>query len=170
MVRKISLSIVLCVLVASIFAEDAGKTSVRPLANVSRLSVVIDYQNAVIKGYSPSDYAEMEKNWEEGKKEIKAKLIQSFNESEINLKKDGSKMRLSPNDEELVLYIQMIDINDRGDTECIVIIQNREGEKISSLGTVKVKGGRFGTHINLMGDAAKNLGLKLAEMICPRLT
>lgn len=170
MVRKISLSIFLCMLAVSIFAEDAKKTSARPLANVSRLSVVIDYHDVVIKGYSSSDYAEMEKNWEEGKKEIKAKLIQAFNESGINLKKDGSKMRLSPNDEELILYIQMIDINDRGDTECVVAIRNREGENISSLGTVKVKGGRFGTHINLMGDAAKNLGLKLAEMICPRLT
>ena len=75
MVRKISLSIVLCMLVASIFAEDAKKTSARPLANVSRLSVVIDYHDAVIKGYSSSDYAEMEKNWEEGKKEIKAKQV-----------------------------------------------------------------------------------------------
>lgn len=59
------------------------------------------------------------------------------------------------------LILKVSEVEKRGDTEAVGPIV--EGKVIATIKDIEAEGGKWGTHINLMGDAAQNMGTALGR-------
>lgn len=149
--------IVLGLVAISSYGQKLDQGSFDSLKEEKTITVEFDYTDAIMKKMTYTDYVAQEANWETGRKEILYKFIIEFNtqtKGKIIATTAGANYKL---------ILKVSEVEKRGDTEAVGSIVDAEGKVIATIKDIKAVGGKWGTHINLMGDAAQNMGTALGR-------
>ncbi|MBR0503246.1 MAG: hypothetical protein IJJ77_08395 [Paludibacteraceae bacterium] len=142
----------------SSYGQKLDQGSFDSLKGEKKIKVEFDYTNAVIKNMSYADYVAQEKNWDTGSVEILRKFITEFNAA------TKGKIVATTEDTKYKLVLKVSEVEKRGDTEAVGNVVDAEGNVIATIKDCEGEGGKWGTHINLMGDAAQNMGAALGKL------
>lgn len=158
--KKYILSILFMSCFLLLHAQKITRGSFASLAKERRVSVIIDYSESKID-YVPFDvFLESEENWDSGYREILMKFVKAANQS-------GGGMTYSSKEEadsyKLVFKAKKVDRD--GETSGSLVLLDKEGNIVGIADGFNANGGKFGSQMNLMGDAAERLGKKVARFI-----
>ena len=157
MKSKIKALLVFGLVAISCYGQKLEQGSFDPLKGEKKIQVEFDYTDAIMKKMTYVDYVAQEANWETGKKEILMKFIIEFNTA------TKGKIVATTEDTNYKLIFKVSEVEKRGDTEAVGSIVDAEGKVIATIKDIEAEGGKWGTHINLMGDAAQNMGAALGR-------
>jgi hypothetical protein len=143
----------------SMQAQKVVKGSFSALANESAVSVKIDYTDSRIDKVPFEIFLEGEENWDEGYREILFKFVKAANQNSSGLK------YLTKQTENYQLVFKAVTVDDDGNTTGSLCLMDKDNQVVAEAGKFKANGGRFGSQMNLMGDAAERLGKKVAKFI-----
>lgn len=146
--------------IQSLFAQKITLGSFASLAKEKRVSVKFDYSESKID-YVPFDvFLESEENWDSGYRDILLKFVKAANQN-------GGGMTYSSKEEvdsyKLVFKAKKVDRD--GETTGSLVLLDKEGNIVGIADGFNANGGKFGSQMNLMGDAAERLGKKVARFI-----
>lgn len=156
--KKLGAIVLMGMVTMGCYAQKLAEGSLDALKGESRMNVELDYSNAVLKGMSFKDYVAQEENWDKGVKEIKAKFVEEFNKSN-----KGKITAGSFDNTKYTLRIDAIKVEKRGTTTADAYIVDAEGKTVAKITKIEGEGGKWGTHLNLMGDGATNMGAILGK-------
>lgn len=156
--KKLGAFILMGMMTAGCYAQKLVEGSLADLKNESRMNIEMNYSNAVLKGMSFKDYVAQEENWNTGVKNIQAKFVEEFNKS------NKGKITVGSFDNaKYTLRIDAIKVEKRGTTTADAVVVDAEGKTIAKISKIEGEGGKWGTHLNLMGDGATNMGAALGK-------
>lgn len=158
---------VICLITIStvLYSQSLTEGSFDCLKNEQKISFQYDLKDAVIKGFSYEDYINYEPKWERGFYEVTMKFI-----SEANTALNGKFILTYTKDCNYTLTFKVTDVDNKGTTYGDLILTDKEGNQVASVQNLYAKGGHFGSHLNLMGDAAKRAGVYTAEFLLYQLS
>lgn len=156
--KKLGAIVLMGMVTMGCYAQKLAEGSLDALKGESRMNVELDYSNAVLKGMSFKDYVAQEENWDKGVKEIKAKFVEEFNKSN-----KGKITAGSFDNAKYTLRIDAIKVEKRGTTTADAYVVDAEGKTVAKITKLEGEGGKWGTHLNLMGDGATNMGAILGK-------
>ena len=143
----------------SIQAQKVIKGSFGILANQSVVSVKIDYTDSKIDKVPFELFLEREKNWDKGYRDILYKFVKA------KKKKSDGIMYLIKDTLNYQLVFKATIVDDNGSTKGFLYLIDRDNRIVGEAGAFKANGGRFGSQMNLMGDASERLGKKVAAFL-----
>ncbi len=156
--KKLGAFVLMGMVTMGCYAQKLAEGSLDALKGESRMNVELNYNNAVLKGMSFKDYVAQEENWDKGVKEIQAKFVEEFNKSNKGKTTIGSF-----DNAKYTLRIDAIKVEKRGTTTADAYVVDAEGKTIAKITKIEGEGGKWGTHLNLMGDGATNMGALLGK-------
>ena len=141
-------------------AQKITHGSFASLTKEKRVSVKFDYTESKID-YVPFDvFLESEENWDSGYRDIVLKFVKAANQS-------GGGITYSSKEEadnyKLVFKAKKVDRD--GETSGSLVLLDKDGNIVGIADGFNANGGKFGSQMNLMGDAAERLGKKVARFI-----
>lgn len=139
-------------------AQKITEGSFSVLTNESAVLVKIDYTNSTIAKV-PFDIFQEEENWDEGYKDILKKFVLAANRKSKGLKYSPNK---SAN---YLLVFKAIKVDNDGETRGTLLLLDKDNNTIGVAERFHARGGKFGSQMNLMGDASERLGKKVALFI-----
>lgn len=148
---------VLSLVTVSSYGQKLVEGSLDQLKGEQKIKIEYNYNDAEIKGMTFSEYVAQEKNWETGNEEIRAKFIEEFNNA------SKGKIKATKEDSKYTLVLNISEVGRSGDAEGTACVKDSEGNVIVKIEKVRGEGGKWGTHINLMGDGAKSMGESLGK-------
>lgn len=157
--RRINIALIMILCSVCIHAQKVTKGSFSVLANEKTISVSIDYSDSKIDGVPFDIFLEGEENWNDSYRDIIIKYMKAANQNSDGIiystKQSGNyqlvfKATSVDRDGETTGYLQLLDKNDN---------------EIGTAEGFNANGGSFGSQANLMGDASKKLGKKIANFI-----
>ena len=157
--KKILFAIALFSTTVSLYSQNVTKGSFDALSEESIVSLKIDYTNALINGIPFDIFLDIEDNWEKGYKEILLKLISSVNKASQSIKYTTKETC----NYHLIFKANKVDRD--GETYGSLILLDKEGNTIGEADGFDADGGTFGSQMNLMGDAAEELGNSIGKNI-----
>lgn len=157
--KKILITALMFVCVCSSYAQKVTYGSFDVLANEREVCVKLDYTGAMIDDLPFDVFLETEDNWDKGNREILLKFIKEANKEESGI------LFLTKKETKYILVFKAISVSGRGTTIGYLNLLDNEDNIIAKTDNFKARGGRFGTHINLMGDAAERLGEMVGSFI-----
>ena len=139
-------------------AQKVTQGSFSALADVHRAAVEIDYSEGMIQGMSEEDYSFYEPDWERDRASVGGKFIAMFNDKQrrifLTSKTEGATC---------IMVLKVLNVTRQGDIRAEILMKDPStNEILLAIGNIAVKGGHFGSGLNLMGDGMKNLGEKMA--------
>lgn len=140
-------------------AQKVTKGSFGVLANEDVVNVSIDYKNSRIAKVPFDVFLEIEENWEEGYDEIIKKFVIGANQKSKSIKYLFNKAT------NYQLVFKAVKVDDDGETRGSLVLLNADESIVAEAEGFHAEGGRFGSQMNLMGDAAERLGKKVAIFI-----
>ena len=157
--KKFILIVVMSVISLMTFAQKASG-SFKSLAEVGRVSIVVDFSEASIMGMNENDFAEYERDWMKDKTEIVGRFVGSIQ------RKLGTMVVLdnSLNENERIT-IQVLVFTHKGDCVCDVILTDKENNELGRISKVGASGGHFGTKLNLIKDGAEHTGSAIGRLL-----
>lgn len=158
--KKLGAIVLMSLVAAGSYAQKLAEGSLEALKGESRINVEMNYTNAVLKGMSFKEYVAQEENWDKGVKEIQGKFVEEFNKSS-----KGKITAGSFENAKYTLRIDAIKVEKRGATTADAYIVDAEGKTVAKITKVEGDGGAWGTHLNLMGDGATNMGAQLGKFL-----
>ncbi len=162
--KKLGAIVLMGMVTMGCYAQKLAEGSLDALKGESRMNVELNYSNAVLKGMSFKDYVAQEENWDKGVKEIQAKFVEEFNSASKGKITVGSF-----DNTKYTLRIDAIKVEKRGTTTADAVIVDAEGKTVAKLTKIEGEGGKWGTHLNLMGDGATNMGAILGKFFKSKL-
>lgn len=149
--KRMMLVALISLLMMPIMAQRVTEGSFRSLKGETTVQVAIDYSEAMIKGMTLEDYAVYEERWEQGKKEILVKFV-----DELNDRMQGRMVATISNKPRYLLVAHVVYVDGDGNTQGYITLQDANGKTVAKAVGFRGKGGKFGTHINLMGDGIES--------------
>jgi hypothetical protein len=145
------------------YAQEMTMGSFDALANERYVSVEFDYSRSKI-GKVPFDiFLDEEENWDKGYVDIVKRFVREANQNTQDLFYKASET------ENYKLTFVVLVVDDDGSTNGSLFLKDKDGNTIGVAGPFKAYGGRFGSKMNLMGDASERLGKKVARFIVKAL-
>ena len=146
--------------VGAAMAQKVVQGSLASLRDVRRATVVVDYSEGVIQGMSEAEYAAYERHWEKSKPGINGQFIAAFNDRQVRL-------LITPQaGPACTMELKVLNVTRKGEIRAEAVFKDSAtGEVLVVIGGIRVKGGVFGTGLNLMGDGMTNLGKTLGKYI-----
>lgn len=144
----------------TVSAQKITRGSFVSLAKEKRVSVKFDYSESKID-YVPFDvFLESEENWDSGYRDIVLKFVKAANQY-------GGGMTYSSKEEadNYTLVFKAKKVDRDGETSGSLILLDKDGNIEGIADGFNANGGKFGSQMNLMGDAAERLGKKVARFI-----
>ena len=157
--KKICITSIFIFTVASLYAQKITNGSFHILANESSVYLSIDYVDSKIAKIPFDIFIEGEDNWDEGYRDITKKLIMSANKKSHGIK------YISKKTENYQLVLKVIKVDNDGETRGNLLLLDKDDNVIAVAESFYAEGGRFGSQMNLMSDAAERLGGKIAVFI-----
>lgn len=149
----------------SAFAQKQWSEPIAKIKGENRINITVDYSKALMKGQPSETFIASEKDWDEGVQEIYGRMLDAYNKVAIV----GGKSRIAAGnfpDAKFSFKVVPTSIADNGNTIADVsLIDNTSGETLYTEYNAYAKGGKFGTFINLTGDAMENMGKYLAYLV-----
>ena len=104
-------------------------------------------------------FLETEENWDEGYGDILKKYVVAANQKSNGLKYKSNKTS------NYQLVFKAVKVDNDGETRGSLLLLDADGNIVGVAEKFHAEGGWFGSQMNLMGDAAENLGKKVARFI-----
>lgn len=105
-------------------------------------------------------FVELETNWEEGYKELTAKFL-----AESNDKLNGRLILSAKKQTDLKLVVKVEKVDNDGETYGKLYLYDKNNEVIAISSKIHGEGGRWGTQLNLMGDAIQRVGKQVGSFL-----
>ena len=149
--------LILCGL--SIHAQKIKNGSFHALANESKVNLTLDYTESTIDNMPFETFLEVEEHWEKGYREIVLKLIKSANQYSNKL------IYTTKKETNYQLVYKAISVSRTGYTNGYLILLDKDKNVVGETDNYYINGGRYGSQLNLMGDASENIGKNIAKFI-----
>lgn len=133
-----------------ILTDSVGKT----------ISFKLDYSESMIKNIPFEDFVDLEENWELGYKEITAKFL-----AEANDELGGKLILSSKKETEWQIVLKLDRVDDDGGSFGSLYLYDKNGNVLAETSKIHGVGGKFGTQLNLMGDAAERMGKQVGRIL-----
>ena len=157
--KKIYLVIFLFLSVVSSYAQKVVEGTFSPLVDEKIINIKIDYSESEIDEMPFEAFLEVENRWEEGYNDIMIKFLKSLNKYSDGIVYSAKK------ETNYRLVFKAMYVNRDGETKGHLLLYDKDNKIIGATQDFYVKGGRFGSQTNLMGDAAERLGKKISQFI-----
>lgn len=157
--KRIIFTAIIMLGVVSSQAQKVKQGSFHVLSNEKSVSVKIDYTESTIAKVPFDIFLEGEEDWDESYQEILLKFVKSANQ-----KSKGLKYLTKPTSNYFLIF-KPLKIDNDGETRGILLLVDRDDNVIGVAELFHARGGKFGSQINLMGDASIRLGKKVATFI-----
>ena len=158
--KKLLLTLAACLAALISLQAQTVKGSFAALKNVPRVRLVMDFSAADIHGMSEEEFAEYEEDWDVDKPDVIARFMTECNERCGDTIYVG-RYKDSPYEIRLVVHT----ISVRGDFDCDAILVDADGNELGSITGIREKGGRFGSHLNLIKDGAEHTGAAFGTLL-----
>ncbi len=123
------------------------------LKDLSRVRMEFDFSQADIHGMTEEEFANYESDWLTDKPEVLARFLDECNKKCGNVIYVG-KYKDSP----YCIRILVHTITIKGDYDIDAILEDNEGKILGSILSIRERGGKFGTKLNLIKDGAEHTG------------
>lgn len=135
--------------------------SIDSLRNETLLNVDIDFSKGTYKLVPEKEFAKNNSDWEQIKTETKERFIQGLNKPLGKC----DKAAIVSDSPKYTIRLNIISVNEKGNTAASADILSKDGKVIAHFKDFYVKGGKFGTFCNLMGDGLEECGEKIGRYI-----
>ena len=146
--------------------KKADKSLWECLGGATKAKFVLDLSEAVIEGIEAGDYAVFEPDWDKEVLEMNKKFISSFNTASA---KGPYPLRIgltTQSDITIVIVVTTV-TGDGSNVNANFEIRSKDGETLYTE-PVSADEGRFGSVLNLMGDAFEKMGTRLGRKVSSR--
>lgn len=123
------------------------------------INVRIDYSDARINNMTFEDFVAIEGSWEAGYNTIMEKFLKEANDKLKDFFLSYSR------ESGLKLVIKVDKVDKDGETYGKLYLYDENGEVIAIASKINGEGGRWGSQLNLMGDAAANMGSQIGKFL-----
>ena len=134
--------------------------SFKPLQDLDRVKMVIDFSQADIMGMSEEEFYIYEEDWAKDKPEVLSLFFGYANKA----LKGNLILGNYNNDSYYLLALYIRSVNVKGDYDCDLSLLC-EGVEIARAIKIGAKGGKFGSKLNLMKDGAEHTGKALGQFL-----
>lgn len=173
--KKLLIIVLLLPLVA--MADNPQNSAQRPvpsawnemwfLSGLVKARFALDLSDAVIDGVEAADYKETESEWDEGVNDMTRRFISSFNKSAQN---GYLPLRIGLATESDICFVLKVgEVTEGGSHVEGGFNAYDKNDNLLFSRNVSSENGRFGSHLNLMGDALEKMGEELGYAIANRI-
>lgn len=162
--KSILFIVILLFAAINIHAQTVLEGSFDSLQKVTRVDFEFDYSECSFTGMTLEEFCDYEQDWEIDQPGIQGKFYDKFHDvqSEIIF----GRFHQSQVKGVMKIFYVMRD----GDMQAeLRLVDSVSGELLLHVGNIRVKGGKIGTRLNLMGDGMANLGKKLGRYMAKNI-
>lgn len=146
----------------NIFAQKLVSGDFKVLKNQELLNVSIDYSSMRMQSMDATDFVN---NNQDGIMEVTEKFVSEAYDKIMNR---GISLT-TKQETEYRLVLVATKVYDNGKTIAYLKLIDKNGSIVATSSEFSGKGGKWGSQINLMGDAAENLGSKAGKFLSKQL-
>lgn len=159
--KKLLLSLLFVIAtISSVSAQLLVEGSLTPLKKADRVSIQIDFSEAMIHGMNETAFAKYETDWDVDKPVIVGYFLSEAKQ------KCGDLINLGTYENaEYEIRVNVISINEKGNYVCEADVYDAEGNVIAKIKDISAKGGHIGTKLNLIKDGARHTGAAFGKFL-----
>lgn len=159
---KLCLSVLLVVSTFAVMAQEESEwKDLSSLKGYQRMSLSVDFSDAIVDYMSVDEFKSGEQDWEEGVRDMQRRMTGTFNALVFN--KANSLRLVTQGDASVTMTVKVLRLTSAHVSKTItsmlavVIISDKQGNELFRK-SMYVENGYFGSRMNLFGDVFEQLG------------